>query len=443
MRRFFIYRRASGVYYAELLDPRTGARIASRSTGKRNRDEAVLVADDWARHGLPDSSKARRSLAESLALEDLLASLRVATLTPADALRIVGLLRGRGLLEKAGPLRVPGGSRLTVRAFAEGMLEEDSEYLTYRARRGRPLSNNHRLHSATALKLHVFPLIGEERLADLTAARLERLQDELLARSGAGSGRSEAGTLRPATVNLCMQALHMVIKEAIRKGVLFGDPFRGVTPLSIGAKVRRGVFTPEELDRLFSADPDPWSVRWARVFFLIARYTGLRKGELQALRMGSFFERIDGKGRAYAVVRVSGSWDRIVFKAPKNGRERTAVIPPTPWPEVRAYLESLEKPDPAALVFEGEAEGRPFSPRATDYRLRLALGAIGIDAKAKRARHLSAHSFRYQVNSVLVNAGVANIRAQALLGHVSGDAMTATYYQAGEDFSDVIEALEK
>ena len=227
----------------------------------------------------------------------------------------------------------------------------------------------------------------------------------------------------------------------------FGVPLLGrlleANGYRVGIVAQPRWVTPEDLAPLFFTDPEPSSITWARLFFLIARYTGLRKGEVQALRMGSFFERQDRGGRAFALVRVSGSWDRIVFKSPKNGRERIAIIPPTPWPEVRAYLEGLGKPDPAALVFEGEAPGRPVSHGPIDYRLGLALDAIGLGLEARRARHLSAHSFRYQVNSELVNAGVASIRTQALLGHVSGDAMTANYYQAGDDFSDVIDALEK
>jgi integrase len=323
------------------------------------------------------------------------------------------------------------------------MFDEGSEFLTYRARRGRPLSNNHRKHTKTALCRHVFPLIGDERLVDITTARLEKLQDQLLDRKLEKLGTSEKeGALSSSTVNQCMQALRLVVREALRKGILHTDPFRGVTPLAAGAKIRRGILTPDELDRLFATNPDPWSIPWARVFFLIARYTGLRKGEIQALRMGSFFERLDNQGRHFAVVRVSGAWDRIAFKPPKNGRERIAVLPPTAWPEVRAYLEGLGKPNRADLVFEGESPGRPISHGPIDYRLGLALDAIGIDERARRARHLSAHSFRYLVNSELVNAGIANIRAQALLGHVSGDAMTAGYYQPGEDFSDIIRALE-
>jgi hypothetical protein len=62
MRPFSVYRRASAIYYAELFDGR-GIRIGSRSTNKRKRDEAVLVAHRWterasrAKRGSPPASR--------------------------------------------------------------------------------------------------------------------------------------------------------------------------------------------------------------------------------------------------------------------------------------------------------------------------------------------------------------------------------------------------
>jgi len=39
MRPFYLHRR-SGIWYAELTDQETGLKLAARSTGTRNRDDA-------------------------------------------------------------------------------------------------------------------------------------------------------------------------------------------------------------------------------------------------------------------------------------------------------------------------------------------------------------------------------------------------------------------
>lgn len=449
MRRFFVYPRTSGIYYAEFFTS-GGARIASRSTRTRDHDEAIIVAHDWAVNGLPDRAGTPRPLPEVQDLASLLNAIRGANLAPSDARRILDALKARGLIEKSLPFRETGTMRITVRELSKGMFEEGSAYLRFRERRGRKLSGSQRRHAISMLRTHILPDLGDTSIADLTTERLEAFQDELLARPAYANGRRPRGsnverltdrTLSPRSVNHVLAILRMIVKWALKKKVIFTDPFQDLEPLAKGPHKGRGIFTPEELNKLFSKNWDPWPEQWARAFFQVAR-SGLRTGEIQALRMGCFFERMDRRGRAFAVVRVSGSWDRVTFKAPKNGRERIAVIPPTIWTEVRAFLDGLSKTDPAALVFEGEAPGRPVSGGRIGYQFRRACLRIGITDANRKERRLSNHSFRYMANSELVNAGVPAVRVQALLGHVSGDAMTENYYDPGEDFSDVAAAYE-
>jgi hypothetical protein len=40
-RSFYLYPRTGGTLYAEILNPETGARLMTKSTGTKNRDEAV------------------------------------------------------------------------------------------------------------------------------------------------------------------------------------------------------------------------------------------------------------------------------------------------------------------------------------------------------------------------------------------------------------------
>lgn len=451
MRRFFVYKRKSGIYYAEFFAT-NGARIASRSTGTRDETEAIIRAHEWSVKGLPDRTGAPRPLPEVQDLASLIGAIRGAPLAPADARRILDTLKDKGLIEKSLPFREAGTARITVREFSAGMFEPGSVYLRHREKRGRKLSESQRRHAVSMLRAHILPTLGDVPLSDLTTERLEEFQDELLTRPAYANGRRPAGsaeerrtdrTLSPRTVNHILAILRMVTKRALKKKVIFADPFQDLEPLSQGPRKPRGIFTPEELDRLFGAGPDPWPARWARVFFKIARYSGLRTGEIQALRMGCFFERLDSQGRPFAVVRVSGSWDRTAFKAPKNGRERIAILPPSAWPEIREFLESLGKLDSADLVFEGDAPGRPVSGGRIGYAFRRALNTSGIGDSERKERRLSNHSFRYQANSELVNAGVPLVRVQALLGHVSGDEMTARYYDPGDDFQDVVAALER
>ena len=55
MRSFYIHRR-NGVYYAELINPATGSKLTAKSTGKTDRDEALITVAQWLRDGIPKNA---------------------------------------------------------------------------------------------------------------------------------------------------------------------------------------------------------------------------------------------------------------------------------------------------------------------------------------------------------------------------------------------------
>ncbi|MDR3192408.1 MAG: hypothetical protein LBT87_05030, partial [Treponema sp.] len=57
MRQFSFYQRA-GIYYVRFCDPTSKKRLPGRSTGKNNRDEALLVVHQWLEKGLPPPATA-------------------------------------------------------------------------------------------------------------------------------------------------------------------------------------------------------------------------------------------------------------------------------------------------------------------------------------------------------------------------------------------------
>jgi len=53
MRGYYLHKRGS-VYYAELVDKRTGLKLTARSTRERDRDAALLVVAGWLKDRLPN-----------------------------------------------------------------------------------------------------------------------------------------------------------------------------------------------------------------------------------------------------------------------------------------------------------------------------------------------------------------------------------------------------
>ncbi len=53
MRRFSLHKRGK-VFYAQLRNPLTGGFLPAKSTRWTNRDEAVLIVNEWLQNGPPD-----------------------------------------------------------------------------------------------------------------------------------------------------------------------------------------------------------------------------------------------------------------------------------------------------------------------------------------------------------------------------------------------------
>ncbi|MDR2483293.1 MAG: hypothetical protein LBD08_06645, partial [Treponema sp.] len=74
MKRFYLQKRGR-VYYACMVNQETGERMTARSTGERDRDEALIKVYGWLRDGLPVKAGARRK-AGGTGLNGIIQSIR-------------------------------------------------------------------------------------------------------------------------------------------------------------------------------------------------------------------------------------------------------------------------------------------------------------------------------------------------------------------------------
>ncbi len=325
-------------------------------------------------------------------------------------------------------------SVLTLERFATGLFDEDSEYLTWREQRGKAMSWNHRRHCATYLRSYIFPYFGKIRLVDLTALDIEGFQSWLLKQPIRGDGGE---TLSPSTANHVTQALRLVTKWAIRQRILTHDPFVGVESLATRPR-RRGIFTMEEVQRIFALGPEGWPDPAAKLLNMLAAAWGLRKGELQAIRRKCVQPVQLPDGRESAVLLIDHSWERSGrLKTPKSGRSRLSPVSPVIYAELLEVLETSPWKGPDHFVFYSADRSKPMSHHKIDVDFARALKAVGIPETERRQRNLSFHSWRHWSNSFLVNKGLPPLRVQQLIGHTSLK-MTANYLHPGQDFSDVL-----
>jgi len=239
-------------------------------------------------------------------------------------------------------------------------------------------------HYESICDLHLAPHFGRSQLAAIDTAALESYKAAKLA---AGLSRK--------TINNHLGVLSKMLSLAVEWHKLRAAP--RFVPFRL-QRIQDQDFrwlTRAEADRLVGAAWGYWGA-----MITVALHTGLRMGEIQALR----WEDVDAKGRKLT---VRQSWYGGAFKAPKSGKPRTI-------PLNAASVEALERHTRRLhcdLVFctrRGTVIDKPDLERG--------LGRVCAAAKVER---IGWHVMRHTFASWLVQAGVPLTVVRDLLGHSS------------------------
>src|SRR5256714_3799234 len=188
----------------------------------------------------------------------------------------------------------------------------------------------------SVVNAHLRPAFGELRLEDVTTQRIEAW------RAGMGAGRMKP--LSNRTRNKSLTILHGILERARKRYGLPSNPAAEIERLRERYDATRFAFySPEEVHALVRAAASEQD----GAIYLTAAFTGLRRGELIALRWRDVdFDR--------AAVRVSASYANGSLTEPKSGHGRSVPL----VPEVAAALARLsqrgERTGDDDLVFPGD-----------------------------------------------------------------------------------------
>jgi integrase len=266
------------------------------------------------------------------------------------------------------------------------------------------------------LDKHILPRIGRERLDRINVAALEKLRTDL-----------RTDCYAPRTINTIVRIVGAVFKAAIRRGECALNPIErierafvathelkaGVEQSDIEYEVNTGVIlSPVEIRKLLDETP----AGYYRTLLTTAFITGMRSGELLALRWSDVEFGEDGRGRVF--VRRSLSWSRV----DREEKVRARFYPPKTKAGLRTItiaselvaalkLWKLQCP-PGELVFP-HTDGQP---NCRDRILR-----VGLYPALRRAglRQVNFHSLRHSCASAMIVAGAPITEIQHRLGHAS------------------------
>jgi integrase len=236
---------------------------------------------------------------------------------------------------------------------------------------------------------HVLPHLGQIALEDLTAERVERWAAHEIDPTHVMANRTREKTIT---------VFHGVMERARKLHRLPSNPVADEKPRT-AAKTEIQVFSPEEVMALVrTADSQQDAA-----IFLTAAFTGLRQGELIALR----WRDVDFAGSA---IRVRASYTNGHLTSPKSGKVRSVPMAARVG-ETLARLSHRELfTGDDDLVFVGITGGY-LDGSALSKRYRAALERAAL-------RRLRFHDLRHTFGTRVI--GVADIRrVQEWMGHAN------------------------
>ncbi len=263
-----------------------------------------------------------------------------------------------------------------------------------------------RIYSAN-LRNHILPDLGSVELGKLTPSMLRAWLSALTTKVGSHGKALAAGSVAQA-----YRTLNRVLTAAVDDELLGRNPLRGVKPPRVEPKPMRFLSHDDVATLACHVDP-----RY-RAFVLVAAYTGLRAGELMALRR----MHIDLLHQTITIdEQVQYVGGRHLVLPPKSAAGRRSVaVPSVVASELEKHLELYAEPGAEGLVFAAPEGG---FLRLENFRKRVWLPAV---AQAGLAP-LRVHDLRHTCASLAIAAGADVKVLQRMLGHASA-ALTLDRY---------------
>jgi integrase len=277
------------------------------------------------------------------------------------------------------------------------------------------------------IKTHLIPALGALKLEDLEPMHIKSYQTHKL-KSGRKDGKK--GGLSKRTVQYHHRVLSKALKHAVRWRIIDSNPCDYIDAPS-PERPEIQAMTNEQVKQLLNTSDD-----WVYDFIYIAVFTGMRRGEILALRWKDidFTEKIiqvkqsvtkqTGKGLVFRKPKTNSSIrpiniDDNVIKILKRRRKRMK--------ENKLRLGKFYNNE-YNLVFS-EGDGSPILPRRATRRFNSAAKKVGLD-------NFRLHDLRHTHATLMLKAGVHPKIVQERLGHSSISQTLDTY-------SHVIPSMQK
>ena len=274
--------------------------------------------------------------------------------------------------------------------------------------RGKSMTKATLANRRSALVNHILPYFGKKPVSMISEAQVNQWILDL----------PNADKISRTSANSSLVTFRIIMQEAVRQGLITENPCAKVEPLG-NDSTRREAFTVAEVQEVIGK-PEDWDNPMIRTMCLTAALTGMRMGEVRALKADCITE---------TSLHIKASYSELNgYKLPKNGKKRVTPIPPM----LRDELLTYDRKD-GGFLFRQYREDEPITDAWVNVSLKKRMESLGIEGK-------SFHSFRAFYNTEMKAANVDGDVLRSVIGHQSPD-MTEHYLhlESGE-FSQLREA---
>jgi integrase len=286
---------------------------------------------------------------------------------------------------RRGTLRGP--SALTIDGAAEEWLAA-ADAGVVRTRSGTAYKPSALRSYRQVLNGAVVPVFGRLRLTALTTNMLQDFVDRAVA-----AGQS------PSTIRNTLLPLRAIYRRALQRGEVAVNPTLRLQLPAVPAR-RERVARADEAAALIDAIPPGDRALWAT-----ALYSGLRRGELQALCWSDVdFEQ--------NLIHVRQAWDSkagLIEPKSRSGRRR---VPLTQALRRHLLAHRLRQGGGGSGFVFANGHGRPFDPGTVLSRARKAWRENGLES-------LTLHDCRHTYAAYMIAAGINTKALSTYMGHAS------------------------
>lgn len=464
MRPFYISKNKNGFYSVRFVNQQTGMMTPYKSTHTADYSEAMLIATQWLKDGIPNVQARKLKQIASNSNVGIDVQNLLARLTDADAQFLYAELSKRfGNFEpvkvEAAPVEVsektkaitPKKNALTTSGMipaemAQKVYEplnpectlklceflqnfwtpEKSEYIQNKRAHKKSIGDYHCKEMFNMVDRYWKPFFGEEfTVGELTEQYLEDFLQEL----------ANFRHLKGATINHARTCGATGLKWLKNKGLIHSNPMANVEAFSKSDSVARGIPSEREIKELYELT---WDSEVMYLAFNLSAFSGLRPGEISGLQVRDIDPETD-------LLTIRHSWHRTGFlKSTKTNLIRKVPVAHNIIIRLLAQAQLCPKFGDESFVFWSNVMiDKPYLPQYYDDGFFEALHKIGVSEEERRERNIDFYSLRHFCATYLANmTDMRNV--QAVLGH-STPAMTSHYanHMTDEHMDTIREIFEQ